>query len=151
MQNTNNDLTNTKVHFPLFKKINMNKIFVLLIFSVVFVGCAPVGGSTRTKPKCDFNIKREVGLTNLNLKDPSGMSTLYKSLFPDFQNKTLRDVIETNGDGSFSNSAKIEVEVKANGRSCTGSESRSYNTSKNNDDINFRSLKIPFFNMTIRN
>ena len=120
---------------------------VLLVF--IFQSCE--GFDPRDEPfagECEWDENNQVSFTNLQLRYPSGLSNFHLLQIPiDKIDRSLINVLEVNGNSGLPSQARISVNLKADGNTCTGEKSVSYSQGAN--EVSISTIKIPFVSNTI--
>ena len=106
-----------------------NNSFVILTLLILLVlqGCGDFNPIDPVRPACEFDENHQITFYDLQLKYPTGLSYFHQQQIPiDMIERSLINLMYTNGDLCVSSKFKITANLKANGNYCYGEKAFNY-------------------------
>ncbi len=118
-------------------------LFYLVGIIILFQSCSTDFPIPPKIEKCDYTLKKNITVNNIELKAPSSMSSFYYGQLP--SDRIFRDLLHPLWQGDFggTNKAQIDGTLKSSGKNCTGDNTYKYFAGNSRIGQYFLNLDLP--------
>lgn len=117
--------------------------YILLVLVLFICSCRDEPTSGSSVPACNWTSEEDVGIENIALRAPDGMSSFYYGALPaDRVMRNLQHPLWLGNFWSTKNEASINGNLKPDGTACTG-EPKAFEFAEGNNKIGSNYLRLP--------